>query len=138
MSVKKQQLELDMEQWTGSKLGEEYDETRYCHPAYLISKQSISCEVLDRMNHKAESVLPGEISTPDMQLTPLKTESKEKAKTLLTMVKEESEEGGLKLNIQKTEIMASGPVTSWQTESGTVQAGAHLIFPGSKSLQMWK
>ena len=139
MSVKKQQLELDMEQWTGSKLGKEYDETRYCHPAHLISKQSISCEVLDRMNHKAESVLPGEISTtPDMQLTPLKTESKEKANSLLTTVKEESEEGGLKLNIQKTEIMASGPVTSWQTESGTVQAGAHLIFPGSKSLQMWK
>ena len=63
MRVKKQQLELDMEQWNGSQLGKEYDETIYCHPAYLISMQSISCEMLDWMNHKVESILPGEIRT---------------------------------------------------------------------------
>ena len=83
MRVKKQQLELDMEQCTGSKLGKEYDETIYCHSAYLISMQSISCEMLDWMNHKVESRLPGEISTTsDMQITPLKTESKEKLKSI--------------------------------------------------------
>ena len=71
MRVKKQQLELDMEQCTGSKLGKEYDETIYCHSAYLISMQSISCEMLDWMNHKVESRLPGEISTTsDMQIIP--------------------------------------------------------------------
>ena len=59
MKVKKQQLELDMEQQTGSKLGKEYDETIYCHPAYLISMQSASCEMLDWMNPKVESILPG-------------------------------------------------------------------------------
>ena len=70
--------------------------------------------------------------------TTLMAESEKELKSLLMKVKEESEKVGLKLNIQKTKIMASGPVTSWQTESGIVQAGAHLIFPGSKSLQMWK
>ena len=55
MQVKKQQLELDMEQQTGSKLGKEYDKAGYCHPAYLTSMQSTSCEMLDWMKHKLES-----------------------------------------------------------------------------------
>ena len=71
MQVKKQQLELDMEQQTGSKLGKEYDKAVYCHPAYLTYMQSISCETLGWMKHKLESRLPGEISiTSDMQMTP--------------------------------------------------------------------
>ena len=66
--VKKCQLELDMEQLTGSKLGKEYIKTVYCHPAYLISMQSTSCEMPDWMKHNLESRLPGEISTTsDMQ-----------------------------------------------------------------------
>ena len=66
--VKKCQLELDMEQWTGSKLGKEYIKAVYCHPAYLISMQSTSCEMPDWMKHNLESRLPGEISlTSDMQ-----------------------------------------------------------------------
>ena len=51
MQVKKQQLELDMEQWTDSKLGKEYVKAVYCHPAYLLSKQSPSCEMLGWMKH---------------------------------------------------------------------------------------
>ena len=71
MQVKKQQLEPDMEQWTGSKLGKEYDKAVYCHPAYLTYMQSTSCEMLGWMKHKLESRLPGEISiTSDMQMTP--------------------------------------------------------------------
>ena len=71
MQVKKQQLELDIEQQTGSKLGKEYFKAVYCHPAYLIYMQSTSYEMLDWMKHKLESRLPGEISiTPDMQMTP--------------------------------------------------------------------
>ena len=71
MQVKKQQLELDMEQQTGSKLGKEYVKAVYCHPAYLTYMQSTSWEMLGWMKHKLESRLPGEISTTsDMQMTP--------------------------------------------------------------------
>ena len=62
MKVKKQQLELDMEQQSGPKLGKEYIKAVYCHPAYLTSMQSISCIVLGWMKHRLESRLPGEIS----------------------------------------------------------------------------
>ena len=71
MQVKKQQLEPDMEQWTGSKLGKEYTKAVYCHLAYLTYMQSTSCEMVDWMKHKLESRLLGEISiTSDMQMTP--------------------------------------------------------------------
>ena len=71
MKVKKQQLETDMEQQTGSKLVKEYVRAIYCHPAYLTSMQSVSREMLDWMKHKLESRLPGGISiTSDMQMTP--------------------------------------------------------------------
>ena len=69
MQVRKQQLELDVEQQTGSKLGKEYVRVVYCHPTDLTSLQSTSCEILGWMNHKLESVLPEEISTAsDMQI----------------------------------------------------------------------
>ena len=72
MQVKKQQLELDMEQWTGSKLGKGYVKAIYCHPAYLTYMQSTSCEMPSWMKHKLESILLGEISiTSDMQMKPL-------------------------------------------------------------------
>ena len=71
MQVRKQQLELHMEQQTGSKLGKEYFKAVYCHPAYLTSMQSTSWETLGWMKHKLEWRLPGEISiTSDMQMTP--------------------------------------------------------------------
>ena len=71
MQVKKQQLEPDMEQQTGSKSGKEYVKAVYCHPAYLTYMQSTSCEMPDWMNHNLESRLPGEISiTSDIQMTP--------------------------------------------------------------------
>ena len=86
----------------------------YCHAAYLAYMQSISCEMLGWMNHKMESRLLGERSaTSDMQIdATLMAESKEELKILLMKVKEESENAGLKLNIQKTKIMASGSKTS--------------------------
>ena len=72
MWVKKQQLEPDTEQRTGSKLGKEYVKAKNCQPAYLNFTQSISCEMLGWMNHKLESRLLGEISTTsDMQMIPL-------------------------------------------------------------------
>ena len=69
--VRKQQLELDMKPWTGSKLGKEYVKALYCHPAYLTYMQSTSCEMPGWLKHKLESRLLGEISiTSDMQMTP--------------------------------------------------------------------
>ena len=71
MHVRKQQLEPDMEQQSGSKSEKEYVKAVYCHPAYLTSMQSTSWEMLGWMKHKLESSLPGEISiTEDMQMTP--------------------------------------------------------------------
>ena len=71
MQVKKQQLELDMEQQTGSKLGTEYIKAACCQPAYLTYMQSTSCEMQGWMKHKLESRILGEISiTSDMQMIP--------------------------------------------------------------------
>ena len=104
MQVKKQQLEMDMEQWTGSKLRKEYIKAVYCHPAYLISMQITSCEMPSWMKHKLKSRLQGEVSaTSDMHMIPLlMAESREELKSLLMSVKQESEKAGLKFNIQKT------------------------------------
>ena len=81
-----------------------------------------------------ESRLPGEISiTSDMQMTTtLMAESKEEIKSLLMKVKEESEKVGLKLNIQKTKVMASGPITSWQIDGEIMETVTDFIFLGSK------
>ena len=71
MQVKMQQLELDMEPQTGSKLGKEYIKAVYCHPPYVTYMQSTSCEMLGWMKYKLESRFLGEISiTSDMQMTP--------------------------------------------------------------------
>ena len=72
MMVKKQQLKVDIEQLSGSKLGKEYIKAVYCYLAYLNSIQSTSCEIPDWMNHKLELRLPGEMSTTsDMHTIPL-------------------------------------------------------------------
>ena len=86
------------------------------------------------MKHKLESRLPGEISTTsDMQVdTTLMAESKEELKSLLMKGKEEREKVGLKLNIQKTNFMASGPITSWQIDGETGEAVTDFIWVGSK------
>ena len=138
MQVKKQQLELDMEQQIGSKPGKEYIKAVYCHPACLTYMKSTSWETLGWMKHKLESRLLAEISvtsdthTDDITLT---AESEE-LKSLLMKVKEESENFGLKLNIQKTKIMASSPITSWQIDGETLEIVQTLFLVAPKSLQM--
>ena len=102
MQVKKQQLEMDMEQQTGSKSGKEYvKENIYCQPVFLTYMQSTSLEMLGWMKQKLEARLPGEISiTSDMQMTTtLMAETKVELKSLLMKVKEESKKVGLKLSI---------------------------------------
>ena len=102
MQVKKQQLEQDMEQQTGSESGKEYVKAVYYHPAYLTYMQSTSCKMPGWMKHKLESRLLGEISViSDMQMTtPFWQKCKEELKSLLMKVKE-SEKAGLKFSIQK-------------------------------------
>ena len=136
MQVKKQQLELNMEQWTGSKLGKKYIKAIYFHPAYLTYMQSTSCEMSGWMKHKKEDC--GEITRRNINNlryadnTTLMAESEEELKRLL--MKDESEKVGLKLNIQETKIMASGPITSWQIDVETMETVADFIFLVSKSL----
>ena len=90
MQIKKQQIESNMEQCTGSKLGKEYVEAVYSHPAYLTYMQSTSHELLGWMKHKLESRLPGEISiTSDMQMTPSLWQKVKKTKEPLESEREE-------------------------------------------------
>ena len=105
-----------MEQQTGSKLGKEYVKAVYCHLAYLTYMQSTSCKMSGWMKHKLESRFPGEISITKEPF-------------------DESEKGekvGLKLNIQKPKIMASGPITSWQIDGEIVERVRGFILGGSK------
>ena len=90
--------------------------------------------MLGWVKHKLESRLPGAISiTSDMQMTPpLRQKMKKNLKSLLMKVKVESEKLGLKLNIQKTKIMASGPITSWNIDRETVETVLDFILRGSK------
>ena len=96
--------------------------------------QSTSCEMLGWMNHKLESRLPGEtsITTYANCTTMQMAESEEEITSLLMKVKEENEKAGLKLNIQKTKIMALGPITSWQIDGETMETVTDFIFLGSK------
>ena len=133
MKVKKQQLELDMEQQTGSKSGKEYIKAVYCHAAYLTHMQSTSCEMLGWMKRKLESRLLREMTiTSDMHMTHpygrKQRTTKEQLKSLLMKVKEESEKVGLKFNIQKTKITASGSITSWQVDGETMETVRDFIL----------
>ena len=134
MHVKKQQLEPDMEQRTGSKLGKEYIKAVYCLLAYLTYTQSTSWEMPDWMKHKLDPDCREEYQSPsDMQMIPpLWQKVKKKLKNLLKKVKQESEKVGLKFNIQKMKIMASGPITSWQIDGEKMETVTNFISLGSK------
>ena len=131
MQVKKQQLDLDMEQPTDSKLGKEYIKAIYCYPAYLTSIQSTSCETLEaQAGIKIAGRNINNLRYADDAT--LMAEREEELKSLLMYVKEESEKAGLKLNIQKTKIMESSPITSWQIDGETMETVTDFIFLGSK------
>ena len=104
-----------MDQWTGSKLGKEYGKAVYCHLVYLTYMQNTSCKMPGCMKHKQAEIKFAGKNINNLRYaddTILTAESEEELKRLLMKVKEESEKVGLKLNIQKTKIMASGPITS--------------------------
>ena len=122
-----------MEQQTGSKSGKEYIKAEYCHSAYLTYMQSTM------RNPGLDEAQPG-IKTSGRNInnlryaddTTLMAKSEEELKSLLTTEKEQNEKVGLKLNIQKTKIMASGPITSWQIDVETMETVTNFIFFGSK------
>ena len=134
MQVKKQQLQVDMEQRIGSKLGKENIK------AILLSLClfNLYAEYIMRNAGQDEAQTGIKIARRNINNlryaddTTLMAESEEEMKSLLMKVKEESEKGGLKLNIQKTKTMASGPITPWQITGETVQTVADFIFLGSK------
>ena len=133
MQAKKQQLKLDMEQQTGSKLGQEYIKAVYCCPTYLTYMQSASWKTLGWMKHKLESRLLGELSIDsDMHMTYPYGRKWRGTKEPLDKSKEESEKAGLKLNIQKMKIMTSSSITSWQIDGKTVETVTDFIFLGSE------
>ena len=127
-----------MEQQTGSKLGKEYIKAVYCYPLYLTYMQSNIMRNA-RLDEAQAGIKIAGRSINNFRYaddTTLKAESEEELKSLLMKVKEEREKVGLKFNIQKTKIMASGPITSWEIDGETVETVADFIWGVPKSLQM--
>ena len=120
MQVKNQQFELDKDQQTGSKSGKGCIKAVYCHPAYLTYMQSTSQETLEEAQAGIKIARRNINNLRYADDTTLMEESEEELKSRLMKMKEENEKFGLKLNIQKTKIMASGPITSWAIDGETV------------------
>ena len=134
MPVRKEQLKIDIEQQTGSKSGEGYIKDVYCHLAYLtyIQEYILRNAGLDEAQDEIRIAGRNISNLRYADDTTLMAESRE-LKRLLMKVKEESEKiGFLKLNVQKTKIMASGPITSWQIDGETVETVADFILGVSK------
>ena len=137
MQVKKQQVQLDMEQWTGSKL-------EGVHQGCILSPCLFNLYAEDIMRNAGLEEAQAGIKIAGRNInnlryaddTTLMAEREEELKSFLMKVKEESKKPGLKLNIQKTKIIASGPISSWQIDGETVEKVPDFIFLGSKSLQM--
>ena len=135
MQVKKQELELNMEQQTGSKfkrcMSRLYTVSLLIYADYImwnarLDEAQTGIKIVGRYINNLRF-------TDD---TTLKAESKEELKNLLMKMKEDSEKAGLKLNMQKTKIMASGPITSWQIDGETMETVTDFCFWAPKSLQM--
>ena len=131
MQVRKQQLELDMEQQTGSKRSVSGCILSPClfnlYAEYIMRNAGLE-EAQAGIKIAGRNI--NNLRYADD--TTLMAESEEELKSLLIKVKEENEKAGLKLNIQKTKIMASGPITSWQMDGETVETVSDFIFLGSK------
>ena len=126
-----------MEQQTGSKSGKKYIKAVYCHPAYLTYNAEYIMQNAGLDEAQAWIKIAGR-NINNLRYaddTTLMAE-REELKSLLMKVKEESEKVGLKLNIQKTKIMASGPITSWKIDGEAMETMIDFIFLAPKSLQM--
>ena len=125
-----------MQQQTSSKLGKVYVKAVYCHPAYLIYIEYIMRNA--RLDEAQAGIKIAGRNINNLRYaddTILMAESEEELKSFLMKVEEDSEKAGLKLNIQKTKIMAFGPITSWQIDGETMET-VKLFSWAPKSLQM--
>ena len=136
MHVKKQQLELDMEQQTGSKLEKENVKAVYCHSVYLTYAEYITWNAGLDEAQAGIKIARRNINNLRYVDDTILMEKVKKLKSLLMKVKEKSEKPGLKVNIQKTKSMASGPITSWEIDGETVETVSEFIFWGSK-ITLW-
>ena len=133
MQAKKQQWEPDMEQQIDFKSGKEYSKAVYWHPAYVTYEDCIMRNaMLDEEEAEIKIVWRNINNLRYADDTTLMAESEEELKSLLMKVKEKSGKVGLKLHIQKTKIMASGPITSWEIDGEIVETVADVILGGSK------
>ena len=137
MHIKEQQLEPDREQGTGSKLGKEYVKAVHCHPVYLTYMQSTITRNAGLGKSRAGiEIFRRKINNLRYEDdTTLMSEREEELTSLLMRVKEQRGKASLKLNIQKTKIMTSSPITSWQTEGKKVET-VILFSWAPKSLWM--
>ena len=138
MQVRKQQLELDMEQQTGFQIGKGVCQGCILSPCLFNLYAEYIMRTAGLQEAQAGIKIAGR-NTNNLRYaddTTLMAESEEELKSLLMKVKEESEKVGLKLNIQKTKIMASGPITSWQIDGETVETVTDYFLGAPKSLQM--
>ena len=136
VQVKQQQLELDMEQQTGSKFGKEYVKVVLClfnlYGEYIMWNAGL--------DEAQAGIKTAGRNISDLRYTDdtiVMAESKEELKSLLMKVIEESEKAGLKLNIQKTKITASGPITSWQIDGETMETVTDFYFLGLQNHCRW-
>ena len=137
MQVRKQQLELDMEQQSGSKSGKEYVKLILSPYSFNLYAEYIMRNAgLDEAQTGIKIARRNINNLRYADDTTLMAESEEELKSLLMKVKQENEKVGLKLNIQKTKIMASGPITSWQIDGETMEIRDNLFWGAPKSLQM--
>ena len=128
MQVKKQKFEMYMELQSGSKSGKEYVKAVYCHPAYLTYADCITWNA--RLDEVQAGIKIAGRNINNLRYaddTILMAENEEELKSLLMQVKEEREKVDLRLNIQKTKIVSSGPITSWQIDGETIEAVRDFI-----------
>ena len=123
---------MDFEQQTSSKLGKEYVKALCCHPAYLHAEHIMQNTGLDEAQAGIKIAGRNINNFRYADDTTLMAESEEELNSLLMKMKEEVEKAGLKLNIQKTKIVASGPINSWQIDGETMETVTDFIFLGSK------
>ena len=137
MHVKKQQLELYMEQQTGFQSEKEYVKAVYCHPDYLTYIEYIMRNAGLEEAQTGITIARKNINNfRYADNTTFMAEGEKELKSLLMKLKEKNEKVGLKLNIPKTKIMASSPIISWQIDGETVETVTDFSFLAPKSLQM--
>ena len=122
-----------------SKLGKEYNKAVFCHPAYLFNLYAEYIMWHAGLDEAQVGIKIARRNVNNLRYaddTPLTAESEEEPKSFLMKLKEEGEKTGLKLNIQKNEDMASGPITSWQVDGETVET-VTLYFPGLQNHCRW-